>query len=66
MAACPSCDCQSELGFDIKMAFQPIVNVHSKNVFAFEALVRGSNGEGPVRYYLESMIRTSIPLIKNG
>ncbi|PYE33216.1 EAL domain-containing protein (putative c-di-GMP-specific phosphodiesterase class I) [Idiomarina fontislapidosi] len=46
MAACPSCDCQSELGFDIKMAFQPIVNVHDKNVFAFEALVRGANGEG--------------------
>ncbi|RUO75826.1 EAL domain-containing protein [Idiomarina seosinensis] len=46
MAACPSCDCETPLGFDIKMAFQPIVNVKTKDVFAFEALVRGSNGEG--------------------
>lgn len=46
MAACPSCDCETPLGFSIKMAFQPIVNVHSKDVFAFEALVRGGNGEG--------------------
>lgn len=46
MAACPSCDCESSLDFQIKMAFQPIVNVQTKDVFAFEALVRGANGEG--------------------
>ncbi|MGM0525234.1 MAG: EAL domain-containing protein [Pseudomonadota bacterium] len=46
MAACPSCDCETPLGFDIKMAFQPIVNVKNKDVFAFEALVRGGQGEG--------------------
>ena len=46
MAACPSCDCETPLGFNIKMAFQPIVNVQTKDVFAFEALVRGGNGEG--------------------
>lgn len=46
MAACPSCDCEAPLGFDIKMAFQPIVNVATKEVFAFEALVRGAQGEG--------------------
>jgi len=46
MAACPSCDCETPLGFDIKMAFQPIVNVKTKDVFAFEALVRGGKGEG--------------------
>ncbi len=28
------------------MAFQPIVNVETGNVFAYEALVRGPNGEG--------------------
>lgn len=46
MAACPACDCETPLGFNIRMAFQPIVNVQSKDVFAFEALVRGANGEG--------------------
>lgn len=46
MAVCPSCDCETPLGFDIKMAFQPIVNVGDKDVYAFEALVRGGNGEG--------------------
>jgi EAL domain-containing protein (putative c-di-GMP-specific phosphodiesterase class I) len=32
--------------FDIAMAFQPIVDVASRRVFAFEALVRGSEGQG--------------------
>ncbi len=32
--------------FDIAMAFQPIVDVEMGRVFAFEALVRGTNGEG--------------------
>ncbi len=32
--------------FDIAMAFQPIVDVASRRVFAFEALVRGSAGQG--------------------
>lgn len=32
--------------FDIAMAFQPIVDVETGQPFAFEALVRGSNGEG--------------------
>lgn len=31
--------------FDIAMAFQPIVDVETGRTFAFEALVRGSNGE---------------------
>ncbi|RUO80341.1 diguanylate phosphodiesterase [Idiomarina tyrosinivorans] len=46
MSACPSCDCQTGLDFGVKMAFQPIVDVARKEVFAFEALVRGANGEG--------------------
>ncbi|WP_183113764.1 EAL domain-containing protein [Sphingomonas sp. So64.6b] len=39
--------CRSEgHAFDIAMAFQPIVDVETGRTFAFEALVRGSNGEG--------------------
>lgn len=30
----------------LKMAFQPIVDVDARSVFAYEALVRGPNGEG--------------------
>ena len=38
--------CKSEgHKFDIAMAFQPIVDVETGHVFAFEALVRGSKGE---------------------
>ena len=38
--------CRSEgHAFDIAMAFQPIVDVETGRVFAFEALVRGSKGE---------------------
>lgn len=32
--------------FDLAMAFQPIVDCDTGHPFAFEALVRGSNGEG--------------------
>lgn len=39
--------CQSEQhAFGIAMAFQPIVDVETGLPFAFEALVRGQNGEG--------------------
>ena len=39
--------CRSEdQDFDIAMAFQPIVDIETGQPFAFEALVRGSNGEG--------------------
>lgn len=49
MSVCPSCDCRKPLGFGIKMAFQPIVDISDKSVFAHEALVRGENGEGAGR-----------------
>jgi len=49
MSVCPTCDCRKPLGFGIKMAFQPIVDISKKNVFAHEALVRGENGEGAGR-----------------
>ena len=39
--------CRSGGGsFDIAMAFQPIVDAQTGHIFAFEALVRGINGEG--------------------
>lgn len=43
---CQDCLSGQSLGFDIRMAFQPIIDWHSKNIFAYEALVRGPNGEG--------------------
>lgn len=40
--------CKDGAGFDlpITMAFQPIVNVRTETVFAYEALVRGKDGSG--------------------
>lgn len=41
-------DCRDGIGFDtpITMAFQPIVDVEARTIFAHEALVRGSEGQG--------------------
>lgn len=38
--------CQEPLGFEFTFAFQPIVDVSTRTVYAYEALVRGPNGEG--------------------
>lgn len=40
--------CRDGVGFDlpITMAFQPIVDVRTETVFAYEALVRGQDGQG--------------------
>ncbi len=40
--------CRDGAGFDvpITMAFQPIVDVRNETVFAYEALVRGQDGQG--------------------
>lgn len=43
---CQECRNAGELGFDFTMAFQPIVDIDSGRPFAYEALVRGLNGEG--------------------
>lgn len=43
---CAQCRSREKLGFDFTMAFQPIVHVPSGVPFAYEALVRGLNGEG--------------------
>lgn len=44
--ACSGCRDGQELGFDFKMAFQPIVDMTDGSPFAYEALVRGPSGEG--------------------
>lgn len=43
---CKACQSDAELGFDFEFAFQPIVDISNKTIFAHEALVRGPNGEG--------------------
>lgn len=41
---CIRCRNAKPLDMDLKMAFQPIVDVDTKTVFAYEALVRGAQG----------------------
>lgn len=43
---CHECVAGAGLSFDFSMALQPIVDLASRSVFAHEALVRGSAGEG--------------------
>lgn len=43
--ACGQCRMDNALGFDFTFAYQPIVNVSTRSIFAHEALVRGLNGE---------------------
>lgn len=42
---CQGCSHQLDLGFDFSMAFQPIVDVQTRKIFAYEALVRGIANE---------------------
>jgi EAL domain-containing protein (putative c-di-GMP-specific phosphodiesterase class I) len=43
---CGECDCDEGLDFSFSFAFQPIIDVEKKDVYAYEALVRGTKGEG--------------------
>jgi EAL domain-containing protein (putative c-di-GMP-specific phosphodiesterase class I) len=43
---CNDCRNLEQLGIKFTMAFQPIVNFHEKNIFGYEALVRGIDNEG--------------------
>ncbi|WP_374437477.1 EAL domain-containing protein [Inhella sp.] len=45
-ADCESCARGDALGFDFRFAFQPIVDLGTRSVFAREALVRGTEGQG--------------------
>lgn len=42
---CGQCADKEKLGFDFTMAFQPIINCRTKEIFGYEALVRGLNNE---------------------
>lgn len=42
---CVNCRNHKAIDFNIKMAFQPIVNGDTGEIYAYEALVRGANGE---------------------
>lgn len=42
--ACSGCQ-EDKLDFDFDYAFQPIVDLKTRSIFAHEALVRGTNGE---------------------
>ncbi len=44
-AACRACRDGAPLNFDFTMAFQPIIDLQTSRPFAYEALVRGPNGE---------------------
>lgn len=43
--SCAECAGGAGLDFEITMAFQPIVNIRTREIFAHEALVRGTKGE---------------------
>ncbi|KAB8314743.1 EAL domain-containing protein [Tolypothrix campylonemoides VB511288] len=45
-AGCIRCRDEAPLPVALRMAFQPIVDVAARDVFAYEALVRGAQGEG--------------------
>ena len=43
--SCDNCADKGHLDFDFTMAFQPIVNCKTQQIFGYEALVRGLNNE---------------------
>jgi EAL domain-containing protein (putative c-di-GMP-specific phosphodiesterase class I) len=46
LPACGKCRTAEPLDFDIAFAYQPIVDLEMRTIYAHEALVRGANGEG--------------------
>lgn len=50
---CLGCGSGSALGFAFDMAFQPIVNMTHKKVFAYEALVRGPEGQSAASIFAQ-------------
>lgn len=45
-ASCEGCSQGTPLGFEFEFAYQPIIDLRDRSIFAHEALVRGVNGEG--------------------
>ncbi|UGA37682.1 hypothetical protein JOS77_27565 [Chromobacterium haemolyticum] len=58
---CSNCKSLTALSFDFTMAFQPILDAKTMRPIAFEALVRGINGESA---WEKLMIRIDIDSIK--
>ncbi|MDX2271376.1 MAG: EAL domain-containing protein [Cyanobacteriota bacterium] len=54
LLSCAECVRGAGLGFDFTMAFQPIIDLETSQVFAQEALVRGLNQE-PASYILSQI-----------
>ncbi len=52
--SCAECLNGTALGFNISMAFQPIVDMESRTVFSYEALVRGPSDQ-PASWVLEKV-----------
>lgn len=52
--ACAECAKGIGLGFEFSMAFQPIVNLKTREIFAYEALARGSKNE-PARWIFDQV-----------
>lgn len=59
--ACSACQGGTPLGFDFSMAFQPIVDARDRSVYAYEALVRGTDGSGAASILGASLTRTAMP-----
>lgn len=67
-SGCKGCKDSPPLDFDFDFAYQPIVDIRSQSVFAYEALVRGVGGEGALtvlervddrnRYRFDQLCRT--------
>ncbi len=51
---CNHCNDTTELGFDFTMAFQPIINCQTMQIYGYEALVRGVNNESA--YFVISQV----------
>lgn len=43
--SCQACNADKPLGIEFEYAFQPIVDISSRTIFAHEALIRGPNNE---------------------
>lgn len=43
---CMDCLSGQSLGFEIRMAFQPIIDIRKQKIISYEALVRGPEGQG--------------------
>jgi EAL domain-containing protein (putative c-di-GMP-specific phosphodiesterase class I) len=48
---CGECAGGKGLGFDFTMAFQPIINLNTQQIFAHEALVRGLQGQSAAQVF---------------